>query len=193
MDRPLVLGSTSRYRRALIDRLGVPFECVAPTCDEDAFKGGATPPRALAELLALEKARSVAALRPDAVIVAGDQVVALDDEILHKPGVAAAAEAQLARLSGRRFTIHTAIVVTGGGREEPYTDVTHLTMRALDAAAIARYVAADAPLDSAGSFKIEARGIALFAAIESADPSAIEGIPLLALTRILVARGFAIP
>jgi septum formation protein len=189
----LVLASTSRYRRASFERLGVPFVAVAPDCDEDAYKGRGLTPRALAELLARKKADSVHAARRGDVIVGGDQVVALGDAVLDKPGSAANAEGQLARLSGQRFALYTAIAVLAGDRVALHTDVTHLTMRALDEDAIRRYVAADEPLDSAGSFRIEARGITLFSAVETADPSAIEGVPLLALTRMLVDLGFRVP
>jgi septum formation protein len=120
-------------------------------------------------------------------------VAAIDGEILGKPGTVEAAERQLARLAGRTHVLITAVAVIAGERVLRHTDVTRLSMRALPPAAIARYVAADDPVDCAGAYKLERRGIALFSRIESDDHTAIVGLPLIALTRMLVELGFAIP
>lgn len=189
----LILASTSRYRRALLERLGMPFRGEAPRCDEEALKVPGMAPRALAEHLADAKARSVAAEFPQAVVIGSDQLVALGDEVLGKPGDEARARAQLARLAGREHVLVTAMTVIAPSGIHRHTDVTTLAMRALDAEAIARYVAADRPLDCAGAYKLEARGIALFARIDSADHSAITGLPLIALTTILRGLGFSVP
>lgn len=193
MTAPLILASTSRYRRALLDRLGLAYTAVPPDCDEEALKDPVLPPRALAEKLAEAKARSLEATAPGAVIIGSDQICARDGEILHKPGTAERAVDQLLRLQGGSHQLITALVVVHGTRIWRHTDVTTLTMRALDRAALARYVAADQPLDCSGAYKLEQRGIALFSAIESADSSAIVGLPLLALTRILGEAGYQIP
>ena len=190
---PLVLASTSRYRGELLARLGVPFLAAAPDCDEDAYKARGLSPRDLAETLALAKAESLRAAYPDAAILGGDQLASIDDAILGKPGSAAAACAQLARLAGRTHTLITATALIAPRRVLRHTDVTHLTMRALSAAQIERYVAADQPLDCAGSYKLERLGIALFSRIESADHTAIVGLPLLAITAMLDEIGIVIP
>lgn len=194
---PLILASTSRYRRALMERLGVPFQAVSPACDEDALKDPALAPQALAEFLAEAKAASIAAQRPEAVVIGSDQLAAVERDgvwtILGKPGTPERAVDQLALLSGRTHVLITALVVAHGAERWRHTDLTRLTMRTLERSALARYVAADQPLDCAGAYKLECRGIALFAHITSEDSSAITGLPLLALTRILAGLGYAIP
>lgn len=191
----LILASTSRYRAMLLARLGVAFRQVDPGVDESAWKARlAGEPTALAEGLALAKARAAAADHPGAVIIGGDQVVAVGGAILGKPGTAERAERQLARIAGRAHELITALAVVAPGREPIIrVEVARLHARALDAAAIRRYVAADSPLDCAGSYKLEERGIALFERIEAGDHSAITGVPLMALTSILLDLGFAIP
>jgi septum formation protein len=189
----LVLASTSRYRRELLARLGIPFRCLAPDVDEDAFKIPGVSPRAVAERLAHEKASRVAETAPGATVIGGDQLVALDGRILGKPGSREAAEAQLRALAGRAHELVTAIVVAHEGRILAHTDVAVLEMRPLDEAAIGRYLDADAPYDCAGAYKLEARGITLFSRISAADHSAITGLPLIALTALLGELGFVIP
>jgi septum formation protein len=193
----LILGSTSRYRKQLLERLGLPFQVMAPTCDEDALKDPRLTPQALAEDLAEAKAASLSRTHPHAVLIGSDQVAAYHDEhgwhILGKPGTPEKAVAQLSRLAGRSHVLITAMAVHHGTTKLHHTDITTLTMRALDHAALARYVAADNPIDCAGAYKLEARGISLFSAIESADHSAITGLPMIALTGMLNALGYACP
>jgi septum formation protein len=194
MTPQLVLASTSKYRAALLRRLGVAFEAVAPACDEEALKDPALSLDQLALLLAREKARSLGDGFPDAHVLGGDQIVELDGAALGKPGTRERALEQLRRLSGRSHRLWTAIALRApGGGEAVHLDLHTLTMRQLNEDELARYVDADQPLDCAGSYKIESRGIALFARVEGADASAITGIPLLALTSMLRARGFAVP
>lgn len=197
MPSTLILASTSRYRRALLERLGLPFTALAPACDEDALKDPRLTPQALAEFLAEAKAASIAAQQPMAVVIGSDQLAALEVDgrwtILGKPGTQAKAVDQLALLSGRTHMLITAMVVARGTERWRHTDITRLTMRRLDRAALDRYVAADQPLDCAGAYKLECRGVTLFETIDSADASAITGLPLLALTRILAGLGYAIP
>lgn len=193
MPMPLILASTSRYRRMLLDRLGIPYTAIAPACDEESLKDPALPPQALAEQLAEAKATSLVNAYPDAVIIGSDQICALGDEILHKPGTPERAVEHLLRLAGREHRLITAMVVAHGQRRWRHTDVTTLRMRPLDRAAVTRYVAADHPVDCAGAYKLEQRGIALFERIDSADHDAIVGLPLLALCGILREAGFTLP
>lgn len=190
---PLILASTSRYRRALLERLGLPFTAVPPSCDEEALKDPALPPQALAERLAAMKATTTAAAHPGCVVIGSDQVCALGDELLHKPGTAARAVDQLLRLSGREHRLITAVAVVHPGGLRRHTDITTLAMRPLDRAALERYVAVDQPLDCAGAYKLECRGITLFKRIESQDQTAIVGLPLMALTAILAELGYVVP
>jgi len=193
-DPVLVLASTSRYRAELLSRLGVPFSAAAPSCDEESGKQRQLDPRALALLLAEEKARSVAQQHPAAFVLGGDQLVALDGVILGKPHTREGAIAQLQRLRGRSHQLLTAsCLVTPDGRLRTHVDKHTLSMRALSDAALGRYVDADQPLDCAGSYKIEARGIALFERIQGEDFTAITGLPLITVTRWLVESGFAVP
>jgi septum formation protein len=189
----LVLASTSRYRRALLERLGVPFRCRAPRVDEEAFKANAAEPRALAEHLARVKASSLAAVEPDAIIIGGDQLVEFEGTVFGKPGSVERAVAQLEAMSGRSHCLLTALAVWHRGAMSVHVDVTTLQMRPLVRAEIERYVAADRPLDCAGSYKLEERGIVLFERIESEDHTAITGLPLIALTTILRRLGVAVP
>ncbi len=189
----LILASTSPYRRALLGRLGLPFRVMAPRVNEETFKTMGLAPRALAEILAAQKASVVAERDRDAIVIGSDQVAEVEGRILDKPGTAEAAEAQLRMLSGRDHRLITAIDVMHRGLHNSHTDVTTLTMRALDDDAIRRYVEADQPLDCAGSYKLEVRGISLFERIESADHTAIVGLPLIALTTILRSLGVVIP
>jgi septum formation protein len=189
----LVLASTSRYRRELLARLGLPFRAVAPACDEEALKVPGLAPERLAARLALAKAESLGAAEPGATIIGSDQLVALGDVVLGKPGTAERAAEQLAALAGRAHVLVTAVAVVHAGGVIAHVDVTRLSMRPLSPAQIARYVDADAPLDCAGSYKLEARGIALFDRIESADHSAITGLPLIALTSMLASIGYPVP
>jgi septum formation protein len=181
----LILASTSPARRELLARLGVPFRCVAPGVDEAAFRDRGLAPRALAETLALAKARAVAEGSPQAVVIGCDQVATIDNQILGKPATADRASAQLALLAGRTHQLITAVAVIAGGQTQTHCDVTALAMRPLDHDAIARYVAAEAPLGCAGSYMIERRGIALFERIETADHTAIIGLPMIALCSML--------
>ena len=191
----LILASTSPYRRALVERLGVPFRCVAPPVDEPALKAGwnDASPRELAERLAMAKAASVASTEPGAVVIGGDQLVAMDGSILGKPGTIDRAVAQLRAMSGRSHELITAIVVLHAGQVYAHTDVAKLALRNLTHSEIERYVDADLPIDCAGGYKLESRGIALFERIDSDDHSAITGVPLIALTTILRTIGFSIP
>lgn len=184
----VVLASTSVYRRALLERLGVPFRAVAPAVDERAVE---LPPRALAQRLSYLKAEAAVSVAPDALIIGSDQVACLDGEVLHKPGTPERARAQLAALAGRTHELITGVCVldAASGERREHLDVHRITLRALDPAEIADYVARDEPLDCAGSYKIEGLGIALMARIDGDDFTAITGLPLMAVARMLSELG----
>jgi septum formation protein len=192
-DVDLVLASTSRYRRELLARLTPAFRTFAPNVDETRRDG--EPPAALADRLASAKAHAVGANCPNALIIGSDQVAELDGRTLGKPGSVEAACAQLAASSGRRVTFHTALCLldTRSGHSGTAVDITHVVFRHLDGAEIARYVDAERPLDCAGSFKAEGLGISLFERIESSDPTALIGLPLIALTHLLRNAGIRLP
>lgn len=198
----LVLASTSPYRRQLLQRLRVPFACVAPGVDEAAVKLSLRHPEPVVHELARQKALAVATRLPDdamAIVVGSDQAACIDDDLLDKPGSTTAAVAQLQRLQGRTHRLLTAVAIAHrraqGGRIElvEFLDRTHLTMRTLTTTEIERYVAAEQPLDCAGSYKIEGLGITLFERIECADQTAIMGLPLLRLGAELRRLGVPLP
>lgn len=186
---PLVLGSTSPYRRELLQRLRLPFEQLAPDADETAQAGEA--PAALAARLALDKARAVARRRPEAVVIGSDQVADLDGTPVGKPGSHADAVAQLHAMSGRTVRFHTAVAVVRPARrfEALETVDVDVVFRTLAEEEIEAYLRAEQPYDCAGSAKVEGLGIVLLEAIRSDDPTALIGLPLIATTRLLRAAG----
>jgi septum formation protein len=189
----LILASTSAYRRALLERLGVPFDFVAPGADERRLPG--EPPDMLTLRLACLKAETVAAGHPGCIVIGSDQVAVRGQEILGKPGTVERCNEQLQESSGRDVAFLTAVhVVDGrGARAESHLYRTRVRFRALGPAEVARYIAADAPLDCAGGFKAESLGIALFERIESADPTALTGLPLIWLCGALRRAGIPVP
>lgn len=193
---PLILASTSAYRRALLERLGLPFAVARPEVDETPQPGES--PRTLAVRLARAKAEAVLAGAEAgggaAWVIGSDQVAELDGEPLGKPGTAERAMAQLGAMSGREVRFLTALCLAGpDGRRFESLDVTTVRFRSLSADEIARYVERERPLDCAGSFKSEGLGIALFEAIDSRDPTALIGLSLIDTARALRAAGFAVP
>jgi septum formation protein len=189
----IILASTSRYRRSLLERLGIPFRCLSPLVNEDSFKAARLDPVSLAATLAIAKAESLAKLDPDSVVIGSDQVAALGDEVLGKPGSKKNAVEQLVRLSGQTHRLITAVAVTHLFQTRLHVDVTELRMRPLDRSVLERYVERDDPIDCAGAYKIESQGIALFEAIQSSDQTAIIGLPLIAVVSMLDRCGVAVP
>jgi septum formation protein len=185
----LILGSTSPYRRTLLQRLLLPFDVVAPQVDESPRSGEA--PAALAQRLALEKAREVARHHPAAVVIGADQVADLDGLALGKPHTHASAVAQLQAMRGRRVAFHTAVAVVRGdtGFAQVLLAPVTVRFRALGDAEIERYLALEQPYDCAGSAKCEALGITLLEAIESDDPTALVGLPLIRTCTLLRRAG----
>lgn len=184
---PLILASTSRYRRELLTRLRLPFEAVAPEVDESAHPGEA--PAALAERLALAKARAVASLRSGAIVIGSDQVADLGGEAIGKPGTHEAAAAQLRRMSGREVVFQTAVAVVAPGLAAIERAEVRVRFRELSDAAIETYLRADQPYDCAGSAKVESLGVALLDAVESDDPTALVGLPLIRTCALLRRAG----
>ena len=188
----LLLASTSPYRRELLSRLRIPFDVARPEVDETPHPGES--PLALAQRLAAAKAATVAAREGGAWVIGSDQVAELDGEPLGKPGGRDQALAQLAAMSGRSVAFRTALCVMHRdlGRFDA-VDTTVVRFRSLGGDEIARYVDAEQPFDCAGSFKSEGLGIVLFEAIDTSDPTALVGLPLIATARLLRQAGFALP
>lgn len=189
----LILASTSRYRRELLQRLGLPFDVARPNTDETPLLG--EHPRALAIRLAQAKAQAVASLQAnDCWVLGSDQVAEVDGLPLGKPGERSAAIAQLSAMSGKVVHFHTALCLAHtDGRCFHESDQTDVHFRPLAADEIERYVDAEQPLDCAGSFKSEGLGITLFSAIDNRDPTALIGLPLIATARLLRQAGFTLP
>ena len=190
---PLILASTSRHRRALLERLGLPFDTAAPGVDETrSFR---EPVEQLVKRLSRAKAEAVVTRHPGALVIGSDQAAERDGEILGKPGDHATATAQLKAASGKYMKFHTGLCLidTRDGRVQEYTDVTRVAFRRLTYGEIERYLQAERPYDSAGSFKSEGLGISLFEAMESNDPSALIGLPLIMLCKFLRNVGLELP
>jgi septum formation protein len=184
----LVLASTSRYRRELLERLGVAFEVADPGVDEERRSGEA--PEAMARRLAEAKALAVGKRFPGSLIIGCDQVAHCNGEILGKPGNHAGAARQLRILSGRDAMFYTAVCVHKDGVSRARVVPCRVTFRKLDDATIASYLEKEQPYDCAGSAKSEGLGIALIAGIEGDDPNALVGLPLIALVDLLHEQGF---
>ena len=185
----LILGSTSRYRRELLQRLRVPFEVVSPEVDETPLPG--EQPAAMAQRLALVKARAVASKFATAVVIGSDQVADLDGEPVGKPGTHERAFEQLRSMSGRSVVFQTAVAVVRGdvGFEGVALVPVTVRFRTLTDAQIEHYLRAEQPYDCAGSAKSEALGIALLESIESNDPTALVGLPLIQTCALLRQAG----
>ena len=185
----LVLGSTSPYRRELLQRLQLPFDVDSPRVDESPRSGEA--PADLARRLALEKAHDVASRHPDAVVIGADQVAELDGQAIGKPGTHARAVAQLQTMQGRRVVFHTAVAVVrpDTGFAQVVLATVQVQFRPLSDAEIERYLQLEQPYDCAGSAKCEALGIALLETIESDDPTALIGLPLIRTCALLRLAG----
>ena len=190
--RRVVLASTSRYRRALLERLGIPFECADPQANESPLPGEA--PAALALRLAEAKARAVALRSPDALVIGSDQVASCEGALLDKPGTHENAVRQLTAMSGKTASFDTAVVVidTRSGKLGGRVVSCHVTFRSLSPAQIEAYLRREQPYDCAGSAKAEGLGISLIACIETGDPTSLIGLPLIALTELLAEAGFSV-
>lgn len=192
-QRALVLGSTSRYRRELLQRFGLPFEVVGPHVDETPQPNEA--PAALAQRLALAKAQAVAAQRPEAIVIGSDQVADLHGQPLGKPGTHERAVAQLRQMSGQTVLFQTAVAVVcaATGLAACELAVVRVVFRDLTDAEIERYLRAEQPYDCAGSAKSEGLGITLLDHIDNDDPTALIGLPLIRTARLLRQAGLQLP
>lgn len=196
-DKPtfssLVLASGSAPRRDLLARLGLPFSIDPADIDERPRPGER--PADLVERLSIGKARAVAARRPGALVIGSDQAAVFGGVALGKPGTAARAREQLARFSDREVTFLTGVCVhdASTGNERYRLDTTRVRFRPLRREEIARYVAKDAPLQCAGAFKVESLGPSLFESVRSEDPTALQGLPLIQLSKLLREAGCALP
>lgn len=189
----LVLGSTSPFRKALLDKLGIPFITDTPNTDETR-RPGETPDR-LVRRLAEDKARNVASRFPDALVIGSDQVACVGDEILGKPGNRENAIAQLSAASGKAVTFYTGLCLYNAANDQIQVAVEPFVVhfRVLGAAQIERYIDREQPFNCAGSFKSEGFGITLFAALEGRDPNALVGLPLIRLVEMLDRQGVSLP
>lgn len=183
----LILASSSRYRKELLARLRLPFSTVSPDVDETPQPGEA--PAALALRLSIAKAMAVASKFPGSIIIGSDQVATVDGQPIGKPGDYSRAHAQLRALSGQTVEFHSALAVTDGQQVEKADIITRCRFRQLSDHAIDAYLRAEEPYDTAGSAKAESLGIALMESIQSDDPTAIIGLPLIELTRMLAKFG----
>lgn len=195
LPRPLVLASTSSYRADLLKRIVADFQICAPRVDETVVKGEI--PSATALRLAREKALAVSSRLPGYLVVGSDQVAELDGKAIGKPQSPDRARAQLLACSGRTVDFHTAVClvdpVSSGDQQSEALDTTRVVFRILSESEISRYLAIDEPFDCAGSFKIEQAGVTLFERVESTDPTALIGLPLIALSRLLRQAGVMLP
>jgi septum formation protein len=191
-SRRLVLASTSKYRKALLERLGLAFEVAAPGVDERPLRGEA--PAGTALRLAQLKARSLEKRFPGALVIGSDQVAALGDERLDKPGSHENAVRQLRRLSGRTADFHTAVSLfdSATGNCDSKVVLCRVTFRTLQHERIEAYLRREQPYDCAGSAKAEGLGIALIARLETDDPTSLIGLPLIALTGMLEGAGLPV-
>lgn len=185
----IILGSGSKYRKELLSRLRLPFEVIVPDIDETPHAGEA--PQLTALRLARAKAAAIGAAHPNAIVIGSDQVATLDDQQIGKPGNHANALKQLQRMRGRRVTFHSALCVWDGRQSDPGKTAqianvqTFVTFRDLPDNELDAYLRIEQPYDCAGSAKNEALGIAVLEIIESTDPTALTGLPLIALTSML--------
>lgn len=189
----LILASSSTYRKELLSRLRLPFEVAVPDLDESALPGET--PSATALRLAHAKAAAVLARHPGCIVIGSDQVATLDDAQIGKPGDHANALRQLQTMRGRRVIFHTALCVLDGRGADPAAQLediqTIVTVRDLADAELDAYLRIEQPYDCAGSAKNEGLGIAILEKIESDDPTALTGLPLIALTGMLRKAGVA--
>jgi septum formation protein len=190
MARPLILASTSASRTQRHERLGFPFETSAPPVDEHAWKQKGLPATVLAETLAVEKAKSIGNRVQSGVIIGADQVLKIEGKVLSKPNTTENAQLQLRQLSGKTHSLITSVAVWTRESVYKYTDISRLTVRELDDQMILRYVLKDKPLECCGSYKFESHGVGLFERVETQDPTAIQGLPLLWLGGLLQELGY---
>ncbi|HDY97122.1 MAG TPA: septum formation inhibitor Maf [Pseudomonas sabulinigri] len=190
---PLILASSSRYRKSLLERLHLPFESAAPDVDETPLQN--EQPEQLTRRLALAKAQALQARYPAHLIIGSDQVVLLDNELVSKPGTHAEAREQLTRSSGKTLTFSTALCLlnSASGKHQVAMEPYSVTFRELNTDQIERYLLQDKPYDCAGSFKSEGFGISLIERMHGDDPNSLIGLPLIRLCQMLAQEGIYLP
>src|SRR5690606_12135435 len=184
----LILASTSKYRKQLLEQLQWPFSVMAPDVDETVYKDQMMSPKDLAEKLSYLKAHDVLSKNPDAVVIGSDQVCSLENTIFSKPQNKENALNQLKQMSGRKHQLLTSVTICSSEDSFTWTNITSLTMKMLNDAEIERYLDIDTPYDCAGSYKLESMGIKLFSRIEMSDHTAIIGLPLIEISNTLLSR-----
>ncbi len=189
----LILGSGSPYRKQLLERLGITFKCHSPNLDENELKQQINNPTELSLQLSVAKAKIIQKEFPEAIIIGSDQVCHIEGEILGKSGSSEKALEQLEKLSGKTHELVTSYAILFHEQCITHTNVTRLCMRKLNKEQIKNYVNAENPIDCAGSYKLELKGISLMESIETQDYTAIIGLPLLALSNDLIKLGLQIP
>lgn len=192
MTKKLILGSTSPFRKAILEKLQIPFETASPHIDEAARPG--EKPEQLVARLAEQKAKAVAQTYPDALIIGSDQVAVLDGAIVGKPGNHDNAVTQLSRASGKRVTFLTGLCLYNSQSQHSQVEVVPFTVefRELSTSQIENYLQREQPYNCAGSFKSEGMGVALFERLEGEDPNTLIGLPLIRLIRMLENEGYTI-
>lgn len=190
---PLILASSSRYRKSLLERLHLPFESAAPDVDETPLQN--EQPEQLTRRLALTKAQALQARYPAHLIIGSDQVVLLDNELVSKPGTHAEAREQLTRSSGKTLTFSTALCLlnSASGKHQVAMEPYSVTFRELSNEQIERYLLQDKPYDCAGSFKSEGFGVSLIERMHGDDPNSLIGLPLIRLCQMLAQEGIYLP
>lgn len=189
---PLILASTSKYRKALMEQLDWVFSCVSPDINEDDYKNEDLSAEELALKLSRVKAEAVFKLHPDSCVIGPDQVCSIDGMILDKPLTKQKAMSQLKLMQGRSHELISAVSIISPLGAEKIINKTILHMRTLNDEQITRYIELDSPLDCAGSYKLESKGIKLFSKIEMTDQTSIIGLPLIELTTTLLKLGYKI-
>ena len=192
--KKLILGSTSVYRKELMLKLGIPFETIKPSCDEDALKktllADGKSPLAVAESLAFAKAASLNKEFKSAVVIGGDQLVDFDGNIIGKSKTFEKAKEQLQAMAGRTHNLITSIAILHEDQKHILNHISKMKMKKLTSTEIENYLKLDLPLDCAGSYKIERSGICLFEKIETDDFSAIQGMPMMWVSQKLKELGY---
>lgn len=189
----VILASTSPYRKALLERLMINFDCVPPNVDEDHYKQNISDPYELARVLAEKKAMAISKDNPDAIVIGSDQLAHLNGQVLGKPKTFEKALEQMSLLSGKTHELITAVSICYHGKSTHFTNVTKLKMRSLTLSQMKSYLVKDEPFDCAGSYKLELSGIALFEKIDTSDQTAIIGLPLIETANKLIEFGVQIP
>ncbi len=191
--KPILLASTSIYRKQQLERLNIDFSTTAPNVDEEPLKQQGLDHITLSRELALLKARAVSSLYPDAIVIGGDQVASFGSEILSKPKTDERAFMQLTAMSGKEHRLLTSLAIIADGEEYLETTIAKMKMRSLTDAQIRRYIEIDEPLHSCGSYRLEGLGISLFESIDCEDYTSIIGIPLMWTAKILSQLGYSVP